>query len=147
MSKVKVTWLWKGHGHTLIVKCAVLLLLAWNCTSIGLISCSHIHNCRCCGSRFRLGTQTICNSCYGVSRKSISKLAFSALTLLVEWQKRHLAWKKLSGGMLAWLYIWAQICIWPIWCHCHSLSLAPVNPDVYLPGFTFLVLAHLGSPG
>ena len=28
------------------------------------------------------------------------------------------------------------------------LSLAPVNPDwFYLPGFTFLVLAHPGSPG
>jgi len=34
------------------------------------------------------------------------------------------------------------------WCHCHSLSLAPVNPDwFYLPGFTLLVSAHLGSPG
>jgi len=31
--------------------------------------------------------------------------------------------------------------------HCHSLSLAPVNPDwFYLPGVTFLVPAHLGSP-
>jgi len=28
------------------------------------------------------------------------------------------------------------------------LSLAPVNPDwFYLPGFTFLMLAHPGSPG
>jgi len=28
-----------------------------------------------------------------------------------------------------------QICIWPSWCHCHSLSLAPVNPDwFYLSG-------------
>jgi len=36
-----------------------------------------------------------------------------------------------------------QICIWPSWCHCHSLSLAPVNPDwFYLPGFMFLVLAY-----
>jgi len=41
-----------------------------------------------------------------------------------------------------------QIYIWPSWCHCHSLSLAPVNPDwFYLPGFTFLVLAHPGNPG
>jgi len=41
-----------------------------------------------------------------------------------------------------------QICIWPNWCHCHSLSLAPVNPDwFYLPGLTFLVPAHPGSPG
>jgi len=33
-------------------------------------------------------------------------------------------------------------------CHCHSLSLAPVNPDwFYLPGFTFLVPSHPGSPG
>jgi len=30
----------------------------------------------------------------------------------------------------------------------YSLSLAPVNPDwFYIPGFTFLVLAHLSSPG
>jgi len=30
----------------------------------------------------------------------------------------------------------------------HSLSLAPANPDrFYLPGFTFLVPAHPGSPG
>jgi len=29
----------------------------------------------------------------------------------------------------------AQICIWPSRCHCHSLSLAPVNPDwFYLSG-------------
>jgi len=55
----------------------------------------------------------------------------------------------LSSGMLAWLPVWGevQICIWPSWCHCHLLSLAPVNPDwFYLPGFTFLVPAHLGSP-
>jgi len=52
--------------------------------------------------------------------------------------------------MLAWLCVWVkvQICIWPSWCHYHSQSLAAVNPDwFYLPGFTFLVLAHLVSPG
>jgi len=59
--------------------------------------------------------------------------------------------KKLSGGMLAWLWcgVWdkVQICIWPSWCHCLSLSLAPINPDWFnLPGFTFLVPAHPGSP-
>jgi len=72
------------------------------------------------------------------------------LTLLVGRQEGHLACKKLSGGMLAWLSVWSEVQIW-IWlskCHCHSLSLAPVNPDwFYLPGFTFLVLAHPGSPG
>ena len=37
--------------------------------------------------------------------------------------------------------------IWPSWCHCHSLSLAPVNTDkFYFPGFTFMVPAHPGSP-
>ena len=48
--------------------------------------------------------------------------------------KGHPACKKLSSGVLAWLFVWSnvQICIWPSWCHCHSLSLAP---------------AHLGSPG
>jgi len=82
-----------------------------------------------------------------------SAIAFSALTLLVGWQEGHPACKKLSGGMLARLFClgpWGevQICIWPSWCHCHSLSLVPVNPDwFYQPGFTFLVPAHPGSPG
>jgi len=74
----------------------------------------------------------------------------STLTLLVGWQEGHPACKKLSGGMLAWLSVWGgvHVCIWPSRCHCHSLSLAPVNPDwFYLPGFTFLVPAHPGSPG
>jgi len=57
-----------------------------------------------------------------------SKIAFSALTLLVGWQEGHLACKKLSGGMLAWLCVWVKmhICICPSWCHCHSVSFAPL---------------------
>ena len=37
--------------------------------------------------------------------------------------------KKLSGEVLAWLSVWnkVQTCIQPSWCHCHSLSLAPVK--------------------
>ena len=72
--------------------------------------------------------------------------SFSALTLLVGRQEGHPACKKLSGGVLAWLSAWSevQICIWPSWYHCHSLSLASVKSRLV---FTFLVLAHLGSPG
>jgi len=42
-------------------------------------------------------------------------IAFSALTLLVWRQEGHLACKKLSGGVLAWLSVWSnvQTCIWP----------------------------------
>jgi len=41
--------------------------------------------------------------------------AFSALTLLVGRQEGHLACKKLSGGVLAWLSVWSKMktCIWP----------------------------------
>ena len=41
--------------------------------------------------------------------------AFSALTLLVGRQEGHLACKKLSGGVLAWLSFWSKLhtCIWP----------------------------------
>ena len=72
--------------------------------------------------------------------------AFSALTLLVGQQEGHPACKKLSGGVLAWLFVWSdvQICIWPRRCHCHSLSLASVKSGLV---FTFLVPAHLGSSG
>ena len=43
--------------------------------------------------------------------------------------------KKLSGGVLAWLFVWSdvQICVWPSWCHCHSLSLASVKSRLVLP--------------
>ena len=60
--------------------------------------------------------------------------SFRALTLLVGRQEGHPACKKLSGGVLAWLYVWSdvQICIWPSWCHCHSLSLASVKSRLVL---------------
>ena len=71
-------------------------------------------------------------------RASVSFLQveyFSALTLLVGRQKGHPACKNLSGGVLAWLSVWreVQICIWPSWCHCHSLSLASVKSRLVLP--------------
>ena len=62
-------------------------------------------------------------------------VAFSALTLLVGRQEGHPACKKLSGGVLAWLSVWSEVqtCIWPRWCHCHSLSLASVQSRLVLP--------------
>ena len=43
--------------------------------------------------------------------------------------------KKLSSGVLAWFSVWSemQTCIWPSWCHCHSLSLASVKSRFVLP--------------
>jgi len=52
-----------------------------------------------------------------------------------------------GAGVVICLGQGSDLHIWPSWCHCHSLSLAPENPDwVYLPGFTILVSAHPGSP-
>ena len=78
---------------------------------------------------------------FNVSRKKYalywitSSFAFSALTLLVGRQEGHPACKKQSGGVLAWLSVWSkmQTCIWPNWCHCHSLSLASVKSRSVLP--------------
>jgi len=57
------------------------------------------------------------------------------LTLLVGRQEGHPVWKKLSGGVLAWLSVWSeeQTCMLPSWCHCHSLSLASVKSRLVLP--------------
>ena len=51
----------------------------------------------------------------------------------------------MSGGVLAWLCVWSEVetCIWPRWCHCHSLSLDSVKSRLV---FTFLVLAYPGIP-
>jgi len=55
--------------------------------------------------------------------------------LLVGWQEGHLACKKQSGGVRAWLSVWSEMrtCIWPSWCHCRSLSLASVKSRLVLP--------------
>ena len=64
----------------------------------------------------------------------LTEYVFSALTLLVGQQEVHPSCRKLSGGMLAWLSVKGkvQICIWPSWCHCHSLSLASVKSRLVL---------------
>ena len=64
-----------------------------------------------------------------------SSVAFSALMLLVGRQEGHPASKKLSSGVLNWLSVWSKVqtCIWPRWCHCHSLSLASVKSRLVLP--------------
>jgi len=54
----------------------------------------------------------------------------SALTPFVGRQEGHPACKKTEWwdvGVVVWDEV--QVCIWPSRCHCHSLSLAPVNPD------------------
>ena len=75
--------------------------------------------------------------------------AFSALMLLVGRQEGHPACKKLEwswvvGYWHGYLYgAKCRFCIWPSWCHCHSLScFRKIQID-----FTFLVPADLGSLG
>jgi len=64
--------------------------------------------------------------------------AFSALTLLVGWQEGRMACKKLSGGVLAWLSVWSEV---------QTCILATVSCFSKIQiGFTFLVIAHPGSP-
>jgi len=93
---------------------------------------------------------TFCSVCYQSPFQQqtlcCAILAFSALTLLVGWQEGHPACKKLSGGVLAWLSVWSEVqtCIWPSWCH---LPLTVSCFSKIQIGFTFLVPAHLGSPG
>ena len=64
-----------------------------------------------------------------------SKFPFSTLTLLVWQQEGHPPCTKLSGWVQAWLSVWSKVqtCIWPSWCHCHSLSLASVKSRLVLP--------------
>jgi len=67
-------------------------------------------------------------------------LSFSALTLSVGRQEGHPACKKLSSGVLAWSSVWSEVqtCIWPSWCHCHSLSVASVKSRLVLPFWYWL---------
>jgi len=63
-------------------------------------------------------------------------VAINALTVMVEWHEKHPSCKKLSGGVLEWLFVWdkVQICIFPSWCHCHLLSCTSKSNLVSLSG-------------
>jgi len=71
------------------------------------------------------------------------------LTLLVGRQEGHPACKKLSGGMLAWLLgMRCRLAYSPADATAiHYLLLQQIQIGLNLPGFTFLVPAHLGGPG
>ena len=86
-----------------------------------------------------MGKHCIC-SFYLPSQLLPSVLWGTAGTLLVRWQEGRPACKKLSGGVLAWLSVWSEVqtCIWPSWCHCHSLSLASVKSRLVLPFWYWL---------
>ena len=50
-----------------------------------------------------------------------------------QWTQRYaLGWTYM---LMAWLSVWSEVqtCIWPSWCHCQSLSLAPVKSRLVLP--------------
>ena len=71
-----------------------------------------------CNNRFLFFIATFCStafSAFAFSAFAFSAFAFSALTLLVGWQEGHPACKKLSSGVLAWLFVWSEVqtCIWP----------------------------------
>ena len=76
-------------------------------------------------------TDTMCGF---VSLFDWTVIAFSALTLVIGWQEGHPSYKKLSGGVLAWLSVWSEVqtYIWLSGCHCHSLSLASVKSRLVL---------------
>jgi len=87
----------------------------------------------------QLATADTCFLCF----TAYSAVAFSALTLLVRRQEGHPACKKLSVGVLAWLSVWRDV-------HMAQLMPLPLTVTCFSKihiGFTFLVLAHLGSSG
>ena len=65
--------------------------------------------------------------------------------LLVGRQEGHPACKKLNGEVLAWLPVWSKV-----QTHMAQLMPLPLTVSCFSKiqiGFTFLVLAHPGSPG
>jgi len=83
----------------------------------------------------------------GTCIKLFRKLAFSALTPSVGRQEEHLACRKLSDEVLAWLSVCSKvqmIYIWSIWCHCHPITSCFIKIQI---GSTFLLPAYPGYPG
>ena len=95
---------------------------------VEVIACGFFLATLCCGLIIDVGPFSV---------KVTVNSAFSALTLLVGRQEGHPACKKQEwwGIVMMWLSFWSEVqtCIWPSWCHCHLLSLAPVKSRLVLP--------------
>jgi len=74
-------------------------------------------------------------TCYHLLFKCCHNYAFSTLMLLVGRQEGHIWPVKTEWWVLAWLSVWSEVqtCIQPSWCHCYSLSLAPIKSRLVLP--------------
>jgi len=73
-----------------------------------------------------------------------------ALTLLVGCQEEHPTCKKLSNEVLACLSVWSEvqmICMWPSWCHCHSISCCFINPVYTIQPVVKPVVKPIWQPG
>ena len=76
-------------------------------------------------------TWVLSSTCFYCSRMVISGLAVMEIYRKQN-DKFQYSWVVL---VLAWLSVWSEVqtCIWPSWCHCHSLSLASVKSRLVLP--------------
>ena len=105
---------------------------AWHTTAVQLSSCDQWYVLT--GKQWYQLPELIPANLNSIQILDFFFCAFSALTLLVGRQEGHPACKN-SGGVLAWSSVWSEVqtCIWPSWCHCHSLSLALVKSRLVLP--------------
>jgi len=113
----------QGNGNRLVTlhessaKNAVFLLGEWIVPASWCICWSEI---KCTISIFLCVCVCLCLQCFD----AVGWVAWKGIRPV----------KKLSGEVLAWLSVWSKVqtCIWPSWCHCHSLSLASVKSRLIL---------------
>ena len=109
LNDVVVRWFFMYQSHGMDVLSVLLILYCACYRDSDMVNCCHFHFVAVC-----------CLHCFDT----------------VGWAAgRASGLQKLSGGVLAWLSVWSEVqtCIWPSWCHCHSLSLASVKSRLVLP--------------
>jgi len=65
-----------------------------------------MHRCTDGQADFAMASRSQCQQ--NLSSSTVEFVGVSALTLLVGWQEGHPAWRKLSGGVLAWLSVLSE---------------------------------------
>ena len=94
-------------------------------------------------SLFHAGKSASTKKCTAAANQLLScpnTTSSQCIVLLVGRQEGHPASKNMRGRVLAWLSVCGEVqtCIWPSWCHCHSLSLASVKSRLVLPFWYWL---------
>ena len=123
-NKANITWSWSEcYNSAGCSSCIAAVSDWWLCIIINIVQFIFISWTSC----VVVYTQWTCYIITTVANRTQELCCCATSTWI--------SWNSTADPFIMWLSVWSKVltCIWPSWCHCHSLSLASVKSRLVLP--------------